>query len=74
MYPNPVNSILHIDLNNQYKNITCYFTDILSKKIMDIDFKNSKNFKLDCTDICSGIYFLRFKIDNINFTKKVIIE
>ena len=74
MYPNPVSSTLHIDLNNQYKNITCYFTDILSKKIMDIDFKNSKKFKLDCTNFSSGIYFLRFKIDNINFTKKVIIE
>ena len=74
VYPNPVSSTLHIDLNNQYKNITCYFTDVLSKKIMDIDFKNSKNFKLDCSDFSSGIYFLRFKIDNINFTKKVIIE
>ena len=74
VYPNPVSSTLHIDLNNQYKKITCYFTDILSKKIMDIDFKSSKKFKLDCTEFSSGIYFLRFKIDNINFTKKVIIK
>ena len=31
LYPNPVNSILHINLNKKYKNITCHFTDILSK-------------------------------------------
>jgi len=74
VYPNPVSSVLHIDLNKQYKNITCYFTDVLSKKIMDIDLKNSKKFKLDCTEFSSGIYFLRLKIDNLNFTKKVIIE
>jgi len=74
IYPNPVKSVLHIDLNRKYDQITCVFTDVLSKKIMDIDLKNTKSFKLDCTDFSSGIYFLRFNIDNINFSKKVIIK
>ena len=74
IYPNPVNTNLYINLDQEYDDISCMFTDVLSKNILEIDLRNTKYYQMDCSDLADGVYFLQLLINNKRYTRKILVD
>ena len=73
VYPNPSNGNLHIALNNMSINseLTIYDTfgrEIKSKKLIGLKTN------ISLLDFAQGVYFLKIKLDDNQFLKKVIYK
>lgn len=75
VYPNPAKNKLLIqlanDFSNKAKNIELY--SLLGKKVLQKSFSNTST-ELDVSDLSSGIYMLKCRIEDRLITKKVVIE
>jgi len=72
IYPNPVNSVLHITSENiQDYNLKVY--NAIGELILQSD-KLSSNSEVDLTQYPEGMYFLQVYSNNKIFNKKIIIE
>ena len=69
MYPNPASDRLNISASNTIKNASIF--NILGKKVMSLEInKNSKS--IDVSSLASGIYLIKYSIDNAIGTAKFI--
>lgn len=66
IWPNPVQQILHLDVQEPLRLITIY--DILGKTILRTEFSNS----IDVSSLKEGIYFLKVTSDQYSTTVKFI--
>jgi hypothetical protein len=69
IYPNPVNSVLRINTNNEDYSIEIYNTQ------SQLVFKKENNVgsnEITISDLASGVYFIKLKADGINEVKKVV--
>lgn len=69
IYPNPANSVLRINTNNEDYSIEIYNTQ------SQLVFKKENNVgsnEITISDLASGIYFIKLKADGINEVKKVV--
>jgi hypothetical protein len=75
MYPNPVATSLHINLNNkQYKEVNVSVLDVTGKLVMNLNPSLIKNIiDVDLSALSNGIYYVNFKADNTNTTNKITI-
>jgi hypothetical protein len=69
IYPNPVESILSVKLNNINK-IQIY--NLLGKPLYEESTINAGTFSLDMTEYPSGIYLIKFTTPGNSFVKKII--
>jgi choice-of-anchor B domain-containing protein len=67
--PNPANSFVTIESSNEINKIEVY--NILGKSIKTVSNLFVNNFRLDTSDLTSGIYLLKI---NDGISKKIIIE
>jgi hypothetical protein len=71
MYPNPAADRLNISASNTIKNASIF--NILGKKVMSLEInKNSES--IDVSSLASGIYLIKYQLDNATGTAKFIKE
>jgi hypothetical protein len=71
IYPNPANDFINIEINNNYDsnfNISIY--NSLGIKVIETSNENTINIE----DLPSGMYFINVTTENLNKTKKIIIN
>ena len=71
VYPNPAKNLLRIDNLEKVELESISITNINGQVIKQFD---SKNTKLDISNIASGLYFLKIEYKNGFLTKKILIE
>ena len=69
VFPNPVNSVLHINSNKDINQVKIY--DITGKEVL---IKSNSLQEIDVSQLYDGLYFLNIEIDNQNIVKKIIIN
>jgi len=77
-YPNPFNPITNIRIDIPFtQKIELSVYDVLGRKVKDLydDILNAGqyNFKLDGSDLASGVYFYRIKTDSFTAAKKLLL-
>ncbi len=68
IYPNPTNNIIHVESFDNIETISVY--DINSKKILSNIISNT----IDVSSLHSGLYLIKIKTDQGEFTQKFIKE
>ncbi|MEO8762606.1 MAG: T9SS type A sorting domain-containing protein, partial [Bacteroidia bacterium] len=71
LYPNPTNNMLYVTCKS--KNATLYVTDMLGKKIMQVNVENELT-SIDANSLSNGIYFLNINTSNGLITKKFVVQ
>ncbi len=72
IFPNPVNDVLNIQLNNNYEKVILQLFDINSKLLRNEEF-SGKGYILDgLGELSAGNYFLKITIDEGLFEYKII--
>ncbi|WP_109299987.1 T9SS type A sorting domain-containing protein [Aquimarina sp. AU474] len=69
MYPNPVKDILFLNIENGFKSAEIY--NIQGKIIKNIE-SNKNQKQLNVSWLQKGVYFIKIKANNGEFTKKII--
>ena len=74
VYPNPANSIIHVDLNRQaaIQNLPFQVTDLLGNVIKQEKFR-AKRSTIDISDFKNGIYLMRITAGEETLTKKIVV-
>ncbi|MFW5657205.1 MAG: T9SS type A sorting domain-containing protein [Bacteroidota bacterium] len=75
IYPNPTNQIITIDYQNtRLKSITKTVFDAYGRVVISESTQtNDLSEKLDLQHLPSGIYFVKFRINQQEFTKRVVV-
>ncbi|QXP67615.1 T9SS type A sorting domain-containing protein [Polaribacter sp. AHE13PA] len=71
MFPNPTTSRLNISAQNPIKSAVIY--NLLGKQIMNLEI-NKNNESIDVSNLSSGIYLIKYSINNVFATAKFIKE
>ena len=72
IFPNPASDVIYI---TSQKNISDYRLFDLSGKLLKSERENSTSFKLNCSEIKPGCYFIDLNLkDNYHFRQKLIIK
>jgi hypothetical protein len=79
IFPNPVSNTINISIDNTFeRNINISLTDILYIEQINIYSGGAEIgtniYKVDVSDLPSGMYFLRFDLGNKIIVKKIIIH
>ncbi len=80
IYPNPSFETVNIKYElNATSNVSITLIDFLGKNVKSIstnENQKSGNYNVQCdvTDLASGLYFIRFIINNKSFTEKIIVK
>jgi Domain of unknown function (DUF4397)/Secretion system C-terminal sorting domain len=72
VYPNPVSKFLKINLPENYGKASAILMDYNGRKLMQID--NMISDQISFENVAEGIYVLNLTIDNVNYSKKIIVE
>lgn len=76
VYPNPVNDKVYIEYqNNLNKNANCFLINSLGQIVVEINSNFSSPFKIDCSNLKSGVYIIKVIADNnetLTFKKLLI--
>lgn len=67
LYPNPVQEILYLRSDVQFKSISIY--NILGKKVLE-----SRNNQLNVNELPNGVYLVKIQFDNQRIIRKIIKE
>lgn len=74
IYPNPVNDILHVGLDNRYnKPLQIQVTDILGRTVHENQFFDS-DYELEVSDMKQGIYFLTVSSKDFFENRKFVVQ
>lgn len=73
VYPNPATTTVQIDVNIS-ESFEVLIYDMQGKEIYQKTLLQTGNNSLDTSGIQSGIYIMKFTIDNSNFSKKLLIK
>jgi hypothetical protein len=75
IYPNPATDYLTVEIKDLNKYASISVLDIAGKLMYKDDFSASENrSRLDLSEYCSGIYFIRVQIEDKVSTRKVILN
>jgi hypothetical protein len=69
LYPNPANNRLNISAANTIQNAEIY--NVLGKKVMNVSI-NKTNESIDISNLASGVYMIKYTIENTVGTSKFI--
>ncbi|MGK0322042.1 MAG: hypothetical protein ACJAR4_000061 [Psychroserpens sp.] len=72
VYPNPTNSILHIELNGSQTNLTYEVFDILGKQIITKTLESENSSQIDVSTWNSGLYLIKISNGDKTETKRFI--
>ncbi len=70
LYPNPVNHILHISVDN-YELYHIKIYNVIGELIFEKEMKD-QNSKLDLSHFTKGVYFIEMQTNGGRVTKKLI--
>jgi hypothetical protein len=73
IYPNPTNDRLNISLSQQSSSTTIQLFDITGRIVKNVNTQNNIN-QIDVSDLCNGLYFINISNQEINVSRKVIID
>jgi len=69
LYPNPASNRLNISAANTIKNAEIY--NVLGKKVMNVTI-NKTSESIDISNLASGVYMIKYNIENTVGTAKFI--
>jgi hypothetical protein len=69
MYPNPANNVLNISAKETIKNADIF--NVLGKKVMSVNI-NKANGSIDVSNLSSGIYLIKYNVNDKVGTAKFI--
>ncbi len=75
LYPNPVNTVLNIQMSQISELASLRITDVLGQELsyLDIDTRNiSEEFKIDLSAIPHGMYFVIVETANNKIVKRFV--
>ncbi|WCO00624.1 T9SS type A sorting domain-containing protein [Psychroserpens ponticola] len=72
LYPNPVSSVLNIELHNNEVNLTFQVFDILGKQVIKGSSKTNNTLKIDITSLEHGLYIIKIVSGDKTETKRFI--
>ena len=70
-YPNPVSSILHIDVNNQDIE-SIEISNVLGKKVFGKSERKINDTNINVSSFANGIYLMKIKTSRSSFSKKFV--
>ena len=73
VYPNPAKDFVSIDLGNTYKNSSVKILNMLGQKLLEQEFRDSRNIELKL-DLSAGMYILAISADDLNATRTISIK
>ena len=73
IYPNPTNDRLNISLSQQSSSTTIQLFDITGRIVKNVNTLNNIN-QIDVSDLCNGLYFINISNQEINVSRKIIID
>jgi len=74
IYPNPCNSLINIKLPELSNNLNINIADLSGKIVLQKNFKNSQNVKLNVSELSTGIYLLSVRTDSYTRMLKISVE
>lgn len=79
IYPNPANDLLIVDLyhEQQVRNAEITLLDMNHHKVYAIQTnieKGTNSYRLNVSNLASGIYFLNLQGENVNISRKVLVR
>ena len=78
VYPNPTSDFVNIDLGNSHQaNVNIDLFDISGKKVESVNSLNKINdniYKLNTSNLASGTYILKIRIDNKSISKRILVN
>ncbi|MEM5564426.1 T9SS type A sorting domain-containing protein [Psychroserpens sp. AS72] len=72
LYPNPTNSILHIELNNNQVDVTYDIYDVLGKLITSEILEPGNSSKIDVSNWNNGLYLIKISNGDNTETKRFV--
>ena len=74
IYPNPVSDNLFIESKKNYKRINILLFDLYGRRLINKSFSNNSLIQLDMTKLQSGIYFVYLNIEDVIYSKKILVH
>jgi hypothetical protein len=71
VYPNPVSSLLYVEIPSQYDTATVKLYDILGKKVLEKTVSSTKT-KINVSNLSKGVYLAKIEANGLSITKKII--
>ena len=64
VYPNPTSGMVTITLGSMSKSVEVTVTELNGKLVKSEKYSNSKNVRMDISNLSDGMYFVTVKADN----------
>lgn len=71
VYPNPVSSLLYVEIPSQYDTATVKLYDILGKKVLEKTVSSTQK-KINVSNLSKGVYLAKIEANGLSITKKII--
>ncbi len=71
VYPNPVSSLLYVEIPSQYDTANVKLYDILGKKVLEKTVSSTQN-KINVSNLSKGVYLAKIEANGLSITKKII--
>ncbi len=71
LYPNPTNNIVTLNFG-KLKDVETFIVDVTGKIVLEVKNNNQQQINLDLSNINIGLYFVKFRKDNIISVIKLI--
>ena len=72
IFPNPTNKIVNIKSSQVIQNILVLNT--IGQEVISIQTNNSTEYKIDMSDLKTGVYFIQIKYESYIESQKIIVE
>ena len=72
LFPNPTNSIINLVKPSTIKSMDVQLLNALGQELQNHPSINSTNYQISLVDLDAGIYFIRFRSSEVNWTQQVI--
>ena len=71
VYPNPVSSLLYVEIPSQYDTANVKLYDILGKKVLEKTVSSTQK-KINVSNLSKGVYLAKIEANGLSITKKII--
>ena len=74
VFPNPVKDFVSVDLFKIHDNIIIEILDVSGKQIIINNYKNTKDIKLNISELRTGYYLLKIRTNDVIYISRIIKE
>jgi photosystem II stability/assembly factor-like uncharacterized protein len=74
IFPNPTKGMLNIDFGKTYNNVEMVINDVVGNVVFKQIISNSSNSRFNLTQLPTGVYIVKLKIDSKEVVGRFVIE